>query len=58
MKRNTLDFSFHAGGPGTGGLDPAGVQHTQHVWQVALQKGVAIVAVSGPGDSLGNLCTN
>lgn len=27
-----------------------------HVWQVALQKGVAIMAVSGPGDSPGNLC--
>lgn len=53
-----LAFSFHAGGAGTGGQGPAGVQHTWCVWQVALQKGVAIVAVSGPGDSLGNLCTN
>lgn len=45
-------FFFHVGGAGTGGQEPGGVQYTWRVWQVALQKGVAIVAVSGPGNSL------
>lgn len=58
MPLETLAFFFHVGGAGTEGQEPGGVQYTWRVWQVALQKGVAIVALSSPGNSLSNLFTN